>query len=222
MSNAPTPTPSVLALRQRMSFERMGPYEQACSGDHDKAFALYEWNCAVSGAFFEALGLLEVALRNALHDQLTRWHAARYRTGHWYDDPSGVLEAHRARDIADARGRLQRQNKAETPGGLVTELSFGFWRFLLTSRYEPSLWTPALRHAFPALRPARRHTVYVPVNELVRLRNRVAHHEPIYNRPLLTLHGDLLRVAGYVDQDLASWIRTFSRLPALLPIRPTL
>ncbi len=32
---------------------------------------------------------------------------------------------------------------------LVAELSFGFWRYLLSSRYHASLWVPDLHRAFP-------------------------------------------------------------------------
>lgn len=221
MSNALTP-PNALAslLRRRLSPERFGPYEGACALDVDLAVALYEWNAQISGAFHEILGLLEVMLRNAVHDQLTVWHSRVGRDGHWYDDPARILEPPRRRDIADAGSRLRRDGKAESPGRIVAELNFGFWRYLLTRRYEATLWTPALRHAFPHLRPARRGDLYVPVNDLVRLRNRIAHHEPIHNRPLATLHGDVLRVARYLDPAVEGWIRARSRVPDLLVRRP--
>lgn len=217
MSNPLTPASSLaLLLRRRLSPERLHPYEQACAHNLDAAVRLYEWNVEIGAAFYEALGILEVVLRNAMHDQLAAWHVRAARPGHWYDDPDLILDPHRRRDIADARLRLQRDAKTETPGRIVAELSFGFWRFLLAKRYETTLWTPALRHAFPALRPARRQTLYGPVHELVRLRNRIAHHEPIHNRPLASLHEDLLRTAGYLDPAIEMWIRGLSRIPTLL------
>ncbi len=215
-------------LRHRLSPERLGPYEQACGGDIVSAVALYEWNSAASAGFHEVLGLLEVVLRNALHDQLTAWHSHRHQASEWWDDPARILEARGRQDIADARSRLRRDSRVITPGRVVAELTFGFWRYLLSRRYETSLWTPALRHAFPGLRPARRATVYDPVNRLVRLRlrlrnrlrNRIAHHEPIRNRPLEQMHADLLRVAGYLDSDVQAWIQERSRVPRLLLSRP--
>jgi hypothetical protein len=221
MSNALTPPhPLASLLRQRLSPERLGPYERACDRDTSRAVVLYEWNGEVSAAFHEILGLLEVVLRNALHDQLTAWHDRRGRRGRWYDDPDGILETHRRRDIAEARSRLDRDGKAANPGRVVAELTFGFWRYLLARRYETTLWTPALRHAFPNLRPARRATLYSPIKDLVRLRNRIAHHEPIHNRPLAVLHDDLLRVAGHIDSRIEGWIRGRSRVPELLRSQP--
>ncbi|HXL93420.1 MAG TPA: hypothetical protein VN969_31200 [Streptosporangiaceae bacterium] len=36
------------------------------------------------------------------------------------------------------------------PGKVVAELHFGFWRYLLASKYYTALWVPALSAAFPA------------------------------------------------------------------------
>ncbi|EFC81771.1 Abi family protein [Parafrankia sp. EUN1f] len=221
MSNALTPSHAcAVQIRRRLSAERLEPYERACDHDLEQAVALYEWNCSISAAFHEVLGLFEIVLRNALHDQLTLWHQRQRRAGQWYDDRAGILEAHRRQDVADAYARLRRDRKDITPGRMIAELTFGFWRYLLTRRYEATLWTPALRRAFPNLRPAQRVRIYNPVDSLVRLRNRVAHHEPIHNRPLATLHHDLLRVAGHLDGDVEEWIRSRSRVPTLLLSRP--
>jgi hypothetical protein len=209
-----------LLLRRRLSPERFDPYERACAQDLDAAVRLYEWNVEISSAFYEVLGILEVVLRNALHDHLTEWHRRTAKPGNWYDDPGLILDSQRRHDVADARLRLRRDAKIETPGRVVAELTFGFWRFLLSKRYETTLWTPALRHAFPGLRPARRQTLYTPVHELVRLRNRIAHHEPIHNRPLTSLHEAVLRTAGYLDPGIELWIRGLSRVPIVLDERP--
>lgn len=209
-------------LEVRLSAQRLGPYRRAVSGDLDRAVGLYEWNSAVSGSFFAVIGHFEVILRNALHDQLTAWHAARGLTGQWYDDPAGVLDAHRHQDIRDARWRIRRDGKPETPGKVVAELNFGFWRFLLGRRYQPTLWAPALRRAFPHLRPARRVDVYDPIYAITRLRNRIAHQEPVHHLQLADRHADLLRVAGHIDPDVASWLSGLSRVPALLASRPAM
>jgi len=48
------------------------------------------------------------------------------------------------------------------------------------------------------------------------LRNRIAHHEPIYNRPLANLHEQALTVAGWVCPVTRQWMADRSRVPALL------
>lgn len=203
-------------MERRLSRERIQPYRASCSDDLNEAIALYQWNSAISSAFFETLGHTEVILRNALHDQLTAWHHAHRRPGHWYDDPTGVLDPRCRTDIAQARQRLARAGRPEAPGRIVAELNFGFWRYLLDRRHQTVLWAPSLRRAFPQLRPQRRGDVYRPVDRLLRLRNRIAHHEPIHNADLPTLHSECLRVLAYIDPSIAQWVDGSSRVGTLL------
>ncbi|MEU5137434.1 hypothetical protein [Streptomyces californicus] len=49
------------------------PY-QAAAGSRRAAVDLYRWNITASAAVYEGLHLLEVVLRNAIHDQLVLWH----------------------------------------------------------------------------------------------------------------------------------------------------
>jgi hypothetical protein len=69
------------------------------------------------------------------------------------------------------------------PGKVISELNFGFWRFLTSDRYEQSLWGPALDHGFTAPGAtvrARRRAVEDRLAPLHLLRNRIAHCEPIF------------------------------------------
>ncbi len=215
-------SPLSLLLEQHLSVERIRPYRLVVGGDLDTAIALYQWNGAMAAALGEDLGHLEVVLRNALHRQLTAWHAAGGLPGQWYDPPLRVLDQRRQQDIADARGRLQRASKPESPGRVVSELMFGFWRFLLDSRYQTTLWAQALRKAFPHLVPQRRIDVYTPVNALHVLRNRIAHQEPIHQLDLADHHRYLLLVAGFIDPGIEAWLGGNSRIPAMLAGRPAI
>lgn len=182
------------------------------------ALRLYRWNAAVSGALFEDLGVLEVVLRNALDEQLAAWHAARHGGGSWRDDPDGVLSPERHEDIDAAIARVRRT--PVTHGRVLAELNFGFWRYLLAGRYEHALWTPVLRLAFPALVPARRSDVGDRVDRLNRLRNRIAHHEPVHAHPMADRHDDMLSVVGAISPPVRDWLERTSRVPSLLAQRP--
>jgi hypothetical protein len=202
-----------------LSTERLAPYLTATSGDQAGALRLYEWNLAVSGALYEALGIVEVVLRNAMSAQLTVWH--RNRAGHWYDDPRGVLSGFAREDIAAARRRVRKLHRPETPGRVVAELNFGFWRFLLAKRYEATLWTGHLRHAFPDLQPQSRVAVYRALDELHTLRNRIAHHEPVHSRDLTADTVTIYRLLDWINHDVRAWAVTLSRLAPVIAMRPT-
>lgn len=66
--------PDTARIAAALSPERVAPYVRATGGDLDAGVRLYEWNLTISGALFEALGILEVVLRNALNSQLTAQH----------------------------------------------------------------------------------------------------------------------------------------------------
>ncbi|WP_166352402.1 Abi family protein [Phytoactinopolyspora limicola] len=199
-----------------LSSERLRPYRDS-THDLPGAIKLYEWNTSVSGAMYEVLAGLEVILRNALVAQLENWHGQR--PGSWYRDPRRVLAPERHIQIVQARERVRQLGRDETPGRVVAELSFGFWRYLLTKRYESSLWTHHLRHAFPHLQPQSRARVEKRIRHLNRLRNRVAHHEPIHNRDLNRDHQDIITLIGWISTDAGRWVAAQSRVPALLRAR---
>jgi hypothetical protein len=60
------------------------------------------------------------------------------------------------------------------------------------------------------------------VVRLHEFRNRLAHHERIWNQPLTALHGDALMVVRYIDNDLAEWVGQQSRVPAIIAAAPQL
>lgn len=209
---------NVERVANALSPERLAPYLGTTSGDLTDAVRLYEWNLAVSGAFYEALGILEVVLRNALSSQLAAHHGTL--AGHWYDDPLDVFSDLAHEDIAAARYRIRKLRRPETPGRVVAELSFGFWKFLLAKRYEATLWTGYLRHAFPKLKPQNRATVYRALDGLHTLRNRIAHHEPIHSRDLTADMLTIYRLLDWIDADVRAWAVTLSRLQPIFVARP--
>ena len=197
---------------------RLGPYLAETGNDYALAEELYVWNLRVSGAFHEVLGVFEVVLRNALCEQLRHWHGKR--TGTWLDDPTSTFDARRIEQIKAACQALSQKGKPLTEGHIVAELSFGFWRFLLSKRYQNTLWAPHLRKAFPGMKPQRREVVYKHAEELLTLRNRIAHHEPIHRFPLADLHAAMLLVTSWIDPGMSNWLANLSRVPSVLTGKP--
>lgn len=213
----PLPQGVAQAMELHLSVARLSTYRAVSGGDLEAAVDLYRWNAAVAAAVSEVVGHAEVVLRNAAHTALSARHTAKGRPGQWYDDPSGELDQHARTDIAKARRRLRSVNPP--PGKVVAELNFGFWRFLLARQYTALLW-PALAPAFPYLGGSDRRLLEQPVQRVHRLRNRVAHHEPLIAEDLAARHEDILTIVGAVHPALRTWVATDSRVPALLLLRP--
>jgi hypothetical protein len=217
--SVPDSDPNAARVAAALSSERLAPYLRATSGDLIRAVRLYEWNLAASGALYEALGILEVVLRNTLSAGLTAHHGTL--PGHWYDDPLGVLSDLAHEDIAAARRRVQKLRRPETSGRVIAELNFGFWKFMLARRYEATLWTGHLRHGFPNLQPQSRTVVYQALDELHALRNRIAHHEPIHGRDLTADAWTIYRLLDWIDHDVRAWAVSLSRLQGIIAVRPS-
>lgn len=208
-------------LGHLLSPERLSSYMRASEGDIDAAFTLYEWNMRASAAVTMTTGMVEIIVRNALDRELRRWADERgYRS--WLE--SVPLDDRGVADIAKARMRATRDGRdPRAHGKVVAELTFGFWRYLVASRYLTSLWTPALHEAFPGghsdITQRRRH-VDTELQRLMLVRNRAAHHEPIFRRDLRADRTSALRIASWIDPAAAQWVDRISDLDAIYDARP--
>jgi len=221
--NAFTLDPTILgALEVSLSPERMATYIVAAGGDREKALRLYTWNTAVSAAFYGPLQGLEVAVRNAMHRQLSAVYGPD-----WYENPQCRLDAGAINRVAGVKTDLGRQGYPVDPPHVVAGLAFGFWVSLLgrggsmagvgTTRanYEMTLWRPALHRAFPHIRKPRAD-VHRPLDYLRTFRNRIAHHEPIFSRHLEADYRSILEVAGWICPSTRDWIAHHSRTHVVL------
>ncbi|GAA1683473.1 hypothetical protein ACFTSF_28915 [Kribbella sp. NPDC056951] len=213
-----TPRRLPWTLESLLSEARLGPYLLATDGSLTGAHHLYHWNAQVSAAFQEVLHYVEVGLRNAMDGQLASWATALGAELPWYRDLRVPLTPPTRRKVEVARSNAARGGQSELHGKVVAELMLGFWWSLLSDEYNRRLWQPCLQHAFDG--PVRRARLHSELNELRRLRNRIAHHEPIHGWDLAAEHARVLDVAGRISPRLSERIETVSRVPAVLLERP--
>jgi hypothetical protein len=175
---------TLAALQRTVSSARLQRYIKIATGDLVEALQLYTWNTALSEALYVPLQGLEITLRNVVHESLTRAFGQ-----HWYDHSGLGLRYVQKQRILEAKASLRLQRKALEPGRIVAELNFGFWVGLFSSKYETNLWRPHLRTVFGnAPTPFLRKTVHRALDDIRLLRNRIAHHESILQRPLRQEH----------------------------------
>lgn len=192
---------NVTAFVETVSPERFSPYLTQAADELD-AVGLYLWNVALSEALYPALQAVEVALRNTLHTGL----AAHWGSTTWFDGPN-ALQAGETQQIADVRQRYTNKAVHPTPGKIVADLSFGFWTSLLDARYEQTYWPALLPTLFPSVPRTQRTRRRISglLTGVRRLRNRVFHHEPIWNRPyLLTQHTEMHLLLSWLSPSLAT------------------
>jgi len=211
-------------LEISISRERLNRYLVSTKSDLDKALKLYELNLRISQFLYGALHEFEIALRNAMHDQLT----AHFRRADWYE----IAPIHSVAMGMVARAKGCARPEAHIPGKVISELTLGFWTGLTASQYLFTLWNTCLHKAFPHI-ASDRTKVHAALNDLKVLRNRVAHHERILG-PQGMLYGSkhpalpgqdlliepelVLDVVSWICPETAAWTRRVSQFDVCLKI----
>ncbi|MFD0517611.1 Abi family protein [Paractinoplanes durhamensis] len=205
-------------MRQRISPERLGPYVAASGGDISEALNLYVWNAEMTAALATTIGHVEIVLRNAVHENLKAWSTRCFAEPRWYLDVGHVLQSRATDDVRIARRRVVRDgSRAETAGLVVAELSLGFWRYLLANHYDRTLWRTTLHEVFPG---RSRRVVRDAVEVLHLSRNRMAHHEPMFNRPIADIHATAMELVGWICPVSRAWIERHCRTAETLRAKP--
>lgn len=204
----------VRTLEPWISRERIEAY-RPLGGDDMAMIVTYLHNTALCESLYTSLSFLEITLRNSLHANLSALHGS----ASWYSLP-GLLEKYDDRAVKKAIRRIQGEGKHATPGRVVSELNFGFWVALLSTPYEARFWRPQKAHylksAFPHIpkRQRQRPVIYKRYNDVRGLRNRVFHHETIWNRATLQRdYGYIYEALEWISPDMATICRVVDRFP---------
>lgn len=199
-------------LSQALSPERLAAYRLDSSDQEADVIARYLWNVALGESLYPSLQCLEVALRNSLHEALSRAFGGPF----WYDASSPILRASELARIEEAKATLRRERKPIEPGRMIAELSFGFWTSLLDLHYEQAFWPQLLRPTFLYMprRIRTRRTLSARLNKIRRLRNRIFHHEPIWLwSDLPQHHADLVEALGWLSPVIRDLVQGMDRFP---------
>lgn len=150
----------------------------------------------------------------------------------WLIDPSRLLRRLVGTDISKATANASRAvSRSAAPGSrrepdhndVLAQMSFGTWRYLLPDK-DPGrqlLWRDALVLAFPHLEVEPR-VLTAHVNGIHRLRNRVAHLEPLLRPGYVDQEFAALRaVVAAIDPDVEEWMVARQRVTSILRRRRT-
>jgi hypothetical protein len=190
-------------------------------GDSE-ALRLYEWNAELSSSLLLPLHLFEVVLRNAIHEALTMTYQEQ-----WPWNGRFVNSVPMKHGYYEPRKDVQKNaRKYSTTGKVIPEMKFVFWEHMLTSRYDRALWEPLLTTVFPAI-PCP-SGVNIAVRDLAKdvgtvrsIRNRVAHHEPIFYRDIKGVLEAVERVGSYRAAEVGRWVSQLHTVRRVLSQKPS-
>jgi hypothetical protein len=187
-------------LQGQLSAARLAPYLRAASGDMSLAIARYYWNAELCQACYPVLQAVEIALRNNLDRALSAVFPVRgyAHIESWIDrvprvvvHPGGEDAITRAKSkllLWDARLGDFRRDGRKGRDDLVAAMSFGFWVGLLERAYDAPgmrgvfLWPDHKKVVFPGAGGVLMTSIRVTFGQLRQFRNRVFHHEPVWQK----------------------------------------
>ncbi len=161
-----------------ISKPRIYRYNNACDSDKNKTVQLYMANLRLSQQLFGIISLFEVALRNAIDS-----HYQNRFGKNWLQNQcniSGFLQVKGCetsrRKVLDVIFKL---GSNYTHDKTLSDMNFGFWKYLFGSK-EFSAAGNTLLVVFPNRPSGQNHTnIFKELDKINKLRNRIAHHEPI-------------------------------------------
>ncbi|MFD1696786.1 Abi family protein [Roseibium aestuarii] len=201
-----------MTLEAALSTERLTKYRHWALQNNDDALALYALNVALSEAFYTSLHILEITLRNAIHDGLRARHGAG-----WFRNPAVITDRYQQQKVQEAFAKFQGQQP--TDGQIVAELTFGFWTALF-GRRNNHLWGQDLRGLFNAGKPLKRKQIASRLDDIRGIRNRIAHHEPIIQLDLEQTYLETCEITGWLSPAALAWCHTHCRFRSVHPGQP--
>jgi Abi-like protein len=188
-----------------LSHARLSSYRRFFTTQSDQeTLGLYQWNEDLSAIFFKLIISIEIVLRNQCHGAMsTRYGAIGSGSSRdWYEHIQLTpLSRQKIQEITHIKRRTQwtPRNPFPTPDDVISRLTFGFWPHLLDVGHDsnnyPIAWGNILLDVLPGhrqrqatywARQKHRDAFFGRLDLCNEMRNRIAHHEPIWKMgPLL-------------------------------------
>ncbi len=198
-------------LEKLLSQRRLNTYYNLFPADREKAVEYYRLNTQISESLYPLLSILEVALRNAIHNSFT----IRFKSTDWFSQfrQSELLDY-----VNVAKRKILATNYQMTADKVVAELTLGFWTALFNKQYAKDFWKP-LMYIFPLLEAPskRRDKISYKLNQVRKFRNRIFHYEPICNdlTALMANYNTILEILNWINADIVSWTKQTDRFDTL-------
>lgn len=175
-------------ITENISVDRLSSYKYDDNDSIDLILSRYIYNVQISESFYPVIAALEIALRNRLHNAV-----AFLKGGNWLleeIDNQNILSENERNILLEAYKKLKRKHNTPSTGAIIAELTFGFWVNLCKKSYKNSLWDkqdffsnvfPDFDNYFSSPTWDKTKVIFPELKEVLRLRNRIFHHEIIIN-----------------------------------------
>lgn len=212
----PADTDPIVAM---LSSARLTKYTTVTATATD-ALELYAWNAHVSAALMVPSHFAEVLTRNAVDEALTAVHGPRWP---WSAGFERSLPSPNGPGYNPRRDLQQTRRRHTSTGKVIADLKFVFWVKMFTARHD-RVWRSQIHGLFPNAaglnQSTLRNRIYDDLDHIRKLRNRLAHHEPILNRTLTNDLSRMLKLVELRSAETRAWLDQLEEASAGIAARP--
>jgi hypothetical protein len=204
-----------------LSAPRFTRYLVEKNGDKVAALELYKWNLDLSSSLLAPLHVCEVSIRNAITEAIELTYGALWPWAQSFEIslPNPPRHFNPRKEIKILRV------KHPTVGKIIADMKFAFWQNMFTGRHDGPIWNAHIRTVLPHTDPALsvqmiRGEAFAAMDTIRELRNRIAHHEPIFGRDIQKEFDLIKTVIGWRNQAARGWVENIQRVTATLDAKP--
>ena len=192
-----------MLLKNAFPPNHLREYYKWVDADKNKATALCTLNVVVSGSLYPALNMFEVTLRESINKSFVDYFGidwsfqgiVRYHTKNLqrYTDPK-----------ASAYNHLK-LSKTTVNSMVISDSNLFYWTNIIDP-INSQLWEhEGVKSIFRPDTEINQVEIFNKINELRKLRNRIAHLKSIIQRNLLKYYNYCREILGLLSQDSLSW-----------------
>lgn len=201
---------TIKSITESLSTPRFATYQQSVLGgtSPEQCLGIYLWNKQLASAFLPALQIIEISLRNAIHQSWLAYEEEKIEGN--FDE--GLWEAKKSRidtlwfvnsftssdnlialsNIKTAKKQLVFESKSLTAENYISKLTLGFWVSLVNNDFDVqknsylTLWPNLRSKVFPNAvnslngAPLSINSIGNELKNINKIRNRLSHHEPLW------------------------------------------
>lgn len=185
-------------LKNFLSSSKLKPYLDI-EKDQEKAIKLFVYNLKLSSELYKLIHVFELSTRNIFDIFLSK----RYDRN-WINR-NDLLTGNNGKnnkliiDISNAKNNCKNKKNKDD---IISNLSLGFWVNLLSSSNNDKIWQPSLRKMFFGYNRNEIHDIFMNIKDI---RNRIAHHETIFNKKIDKTKNNILLILKIYSNDLYRW-----------------
>ena len=184
-------------IRDAFSSEKLLIYNKWVGSDKSKSVALCTLNMLVAESLYPAIHIFEDTLHDKINCSLNK-HIGK----NWcFHDRVKFTSNHERLAVNSKLAKLRKKNSEKNANRLfVSEANLFYWTNILNP-INKHLWNKGIKEIFKSDTEVSQLYLFNKINQLRKLRNQIAHHNPIIDNDLEGQYDDCREILGMLSED---------------------